>query len=422
MSPRPRSSPPRGFTLVEVILASVISAVVVAGGVALLLSQQRMYQSSSGERGMQETARIALTEMEENLRRAGYGVDPPLVFDFGFADAITMSQAPKNTGKLVRVSPAYKCVDPVACRDKTDLADGSDELVFYSRDPNFGHTLTSVTSATQISINGPLQIALEEGQVLQLICMTDPMYWAYVTVGAHVATTTTAAPVVVPLSGGVGGNLLDFPYQQGVLADATASVCFKSGVAAAMVTKVDRYRYYVSTFDDAGNAVAPESKGSHTCLMRDQGLTYADGTSDATCVAPDVEDLQLGYQLPNGAVWLVGFDPGTPIEAGPNGIDLASTGPGFGTRLSDASRITQHPANIRAVKISVVVRTPVQDITVTDAEIPAAGNRKAVDGLPGYRRMRVDTTVTIPNMDSRAPYFPNLSTNNGTDLLNVGGG
>jgi type IV pilus assembly protein PilW len=415
MTPTRAHAPSRGFTLIELMIAATISILVIAGGVALMLSQQRMYQRSSGERGLQET------ELSTSLRMAGFGVDPPLVFDFGFANNLTVAQAPRISGVNVRTTAprSYLCNTPIGCRDSIT---GPDEIVFYSRSPRFAHTLTSVASATSIAISGPLNTPLYAGQILQLICTSGNMYWAYVTVGAFVDKTTAATPVPVTLSAGAGGNALDFPFQQGLLTNATFSECFTSG--AAMVTKVERYRYFVGNYDNAGAVQPALTPGTRPCLMLDQGLFDAAGLPTETLVAPDVEDLQFGYLYPNGDVPLVGFTPNTAIAADATGIDLApGTGsPGFTTPLGDPARQNQHPANIRGVKVSVVVRASAPDPSIPDAIVPAAGNRPDVDGLPNFRRMRVDTTVMMPNLDSRSPYFPVLSSNNGVDLLNVGGG
>jgi type IV pilus assembly protein PilW len=422
----PGSSP--GFSLLEMIVATGISAIVVAGGVALLMGQQRMYQSSAGERGLQETARIAMGELETNLRLAGFGVDPPLAIDFGFADKLTMLQAPAVPGATVRNAPGYRCPAAVTCRDSIT---GPDEIVFYARNPLFGHTLTTVSSATSISISGPLNVPLYKGQILQLMCADGAMPWAYVTVGAYVAKSPGPAAVAVTLSPGPGGAILDFPYQQGLLVDP-ANDCFKSGLA--MVAKVDRFRYFIGVFDVAGGPQTALTPNTRPYLLLDKGLSdETDAPAPPTYIAPDVEDLQFAYLYPRGAVPVVGGTPNAAIAAGPTGIDLAPVdgSPGYGTPTASTSgvvtpsRLNQHPANIRGVRVSIVVRAATADpafFGYLHNTVPTAGNRPATPGLPNFRRMRLDSTVMMPNMDSRAPFFPFLSTNNGVDQLNVGGG
>ncbi len=416
MNETPSFRSERGVSLIELMVGLAVSAVVMLGAVALLVNQQRVFQSGSADRGMQETARVALEEITGNLRTAGYGVDPPLVFDFGFADNIPMLQAPRNAGVNVRNNPGYLCANAVACRDS---ASGPDEIVFYSRDPAFGHAIQSVGGTDTIVIAGPLNVPLYAGQVLQAMCYGGSMFWSYVTVGAYVAPSATAA-VAVPLADGSG---LDFPFQNQTLADS----CFSAG--NAWVFKVDRYRYYLDTFDKNGNSLGYGYQSpNRPYLMLDQGLQDQTGAPIRTVIAGDVEDLQFAYEYPSGAVALVGAPPGTAagtvIPAGPNGIDLAPAAgaPGYGTPATDPSRLDQDPANIRAVQVSVVVRTENADATVPDRTVPAAGNRPDVAGLPGYRRMLFQTTAALRNLDARAPYFPIYSATNGADQLNVGGG
>lgn len=429
-----RNSPlpaPRGYTLVELIIGVVAASFVVAGAVSLLIGQQRRFQTSAADRGLQETARTALAEITGNLRLAGYGVDPPLAFDFGPAASLRMSQAPLITGATV-ATPGYRCdAGAVRCRDRID---GPDELVFYSRDPYFGHQATAV-SESSLTIAGPLNVPLYKGQIL--LVMAEPSaatgLWAYVTVNDVVPAAPAAATVTIPLAA-AAGDPLDFPTQNQALANASFS---KPG---AMVAKIDRYRYFIRNVDAAGNEQPFLTDFTTPFLMLDQGLSDADGER-LTPIAPDVEDLQLAYQFPNAAtpaLQLVGgADPnllavgqtggGAAISADSNGIDLApaSGSPGYGMRISippTATQANQHPGNIRAVQVAIVVRQATPDITVQDAVVPGSLNRPDIAGRPGYRRLRMQTTVPVPNMDARSPLFITYSQNAGADGINVGGG
>ncbi len=409
IAPSPRR--PAGFTLIELMISVLVSALVVAAAVALLIGQQRLFQSSSADRALQDSARVALGELNNSIRMAGYGVDPGLAFDFGQLSNIVAPQAPLVGGATVRTL-GYRCPADVACRDR---ANGSDEIVFYSRDPYFGHRVTGVGSATAISISGPLNVPLYLGQVLQLMCTSGTMQWAYVTVGGYVAPSAGPGNVAVAIAPG-GAGALDFPNQNTSMADP----CFGDGTA--LVAKLDRYRYYVETRNPAGNVVPAQTAGSRPFLMLEQGLTDQNGAALFTPVAADVEDVQFSYLFPLSAVTQVGETVGAVIAAGAAGIDLGAQGPGYSTDLADASRTTHHPANIRAVRVFVVVRPPTADLKVADAIVPTAANRPAMPGLPGYRRLVVSTTVVLPNLDARAPFFPTYSSNGGADNLNLGGG
>jgi type IV pilus assembly protein PilW len=406
----------RGFTLIELLVAMLVGAIVVGGAVLLMVNQQRAFTSGADDRALQEAGRLALEDMATNLRSAGYGVDPAMAFDFGAMANAPMDRAPPGTP--VRVT-GYACTDPVVCRDS---ATGPDELVFLARDPAFNHLVTAPPTTSEVLIQGPLRVPLHRGQILQLACFSGSLDWAYVTVGADVAVTATS-PVPVPLATATGS---DFPLQN----DWLTRTCFQSGLVTAL--KVDRYRYFVATYDPAGGVQPWGTPGARPFLMLDQGLTTGNAQAPIlTMVAPDVEDLQVTYLFPLARAPATTLAPGTvgaPLSNGAGGVDLAPTAgvPAYATARTAASRFTNHPANIRGVRVAVTIRSAekrVDEGSTADNLIPAAGNRAAVAAPEiGYRHLMFEATTVPLNLDARTPYIPALSTSGGTDNLNVGGG
>jgi len=408
----------RGFTLVELLVGVSISALVVAGALALLLAQKRSFQGSSAARAQQETGRMALEEISQNLRLAGFGVEPSMVFDFGYAADVPMDRAPQGPGLTVNFggdsagTSGFACATPVQCRDRTD---GPDELAFQYRNPWFNRAVLAVPSTSQLVVAGPLAQALEAGQVLQVVCYSGSMLWAYVTVAQPVAANANPS-FSVTLE---GGSALDYPRQNQILADT----CFATGMAR--VFKVERLRYFVQSYAADGAVVAWRTAGSRPFLMRDRGLRDATGAPILDVVTPDVEDLQVSYVFPLSPLGqeVAGATAGTRLDASAGGIDLAPAGgaPRYDTPRLSPVRATRWPGNIRAVRLEAVIRSPDPQFEGADGVIPAAGNRAAdAGGEPGYRRTLFQTSVAIPNMESRAPFFPALGT--GADQLNVGGG
>jgi hypothetical protein len=188
---------------------------------------------------------------------------------------------------------------------------------------------------------------------------------------------------------------------------------------------VERVRYFVQTYDAAGQVVAWNTAGARPYLMVDRGL-LADGAPLLEVVTPDVEDLQVSYVFPLGAAatQVVGATPGAALTNSVDGIDLAPAGglvPTYASARLSAERATHYPANIRAVGVTVVVRAPNPEAQRGDPAIPAAGNRAAVDASdPEFRRAVIETSVSLPNMESRAPFFPIIEPT--STVLNVGGG
>jgi len=421
---RSPTSTRRGFTIVELLIGLLVSTLTVAGALGLLIAQKRAFQGSNADRAQQEGGRMALEQVSENLRQAGYGIEPPMVFDFGYMTNVPMDRAPTGVavnfgGGSTGVS-GFACAAPVTCRDHIDQPD---ELAFQYRDPYFNRRLNSATQNSLVislvnpitSTVQPLAQPLQAGQVLQVVCYSGSMVWAYVTVASNVAVS--AGPTTtIPLQ---PGSNLDYPHQNQALTDT----CFSSGQAA--VFKVNRFHYFVQTYDGGGNVVAWETPGSRPYLMLDQGLVDANSNPILSVVAPDVEDLQVTYVVPlaPAAQQVLGSTQGVQLTNSATGIDLAPAlgAPVYATPTNSQLRATGYPSNIRAVGLSVLVRSPNPDPNSTDPTVPAAGNRPAsANGEPGYRRTLFQTSVAVPNMGSNAPYFPAVG--NGTDQLNVGGG
>ena len=417
----------RGFTLIELIVGVAVSLVAIAGAVVMLQGQNRSLQGSQADRAIQETGRMALGSMSQDLRMAGFGIEPAMVFDFGQMIDVPMERAPQATGKTVTFggdaagTTGFPCAAAVTCRDSIA---GPDELVFQYRNPAFNHQILRVPSATSMVIAGPLRQPIRAGQVFQAVCFSGSMVWAYVRAAREVpASVDLEVPVALE-----PGTDLDYPHQNEVIAPGTGDTCF--GTGQARLLEVERVRYFIQSYDAAGNLVAWNTAGSRPYLMLDRGLRSADGAALLDVVSPDVEDLQVSYVFPLAAIasQVAGSAPGAPVDNSATGIDFAPPGGIFPTyaaaRLSTV-RATHFPSNIRAVRVAVVVRSPSVQGTQGDAAIPAAGNRPIVPALdPEHRRAIFETSVAIPNMESRAPFFPTtvLPTDPQASVLNVGGG
>lgn len=365
---------------------------------------------------------MALGAMSQDISMAGFGVDPPMAFDFGQMVSVPMERAPQGTGQTVTFggdsggTTGFACGAAVACRDAID---GPDELAFQYRNPYFNHRILAVETETSIRIQGPLRQPIRAGQVLQAICSGGNMVWAYLRASREVAATEDPS---VPVSVEPGVNL-EYPHQNQVLNDT----CF---AATGRLFEMERVRYFVQTYDAGGNIVAWNTPGARPYLMLDRGLRSADGAPLLDVVAPDVEDLQVSYVFPLAAAenQVAGSTAGTRVDDSATGIDLAPAGglvPTYAAARLSAVRTTHYPSNIRAVRTAIVVRSPNQDTNLGIAAIPAAGNRPAIPaGDPGYVRTVFETSVTLPNMESRAPFFPSIvpTTDASAGILNVGGG
>jgi type IV pilus assembly protein PilW len=437
LSPHPRS---RGFTLIEMMVGLTVSTIIIAGSITLLVNQQQAYQNSANDRAGQESARLALTAMGDALRRAGYGIHPAATFDFGDIQSVAFDSVSSTLVKFL----GRDCPTNVACRDNVDPPAGSDQIAFYSRDPYFVRALFSQPTATQIVVAGNLTSPLLKGQVLAVSCGGScGKQWAYVMVD-HTTSGTSSGSAITTIFLQASGNGLDFPYQN----NALTNTCYGGYVwdgkldtntglpvnqaafaLSSKVFKVDRYRFYVARFVD------PDNNQLRPYLMLDQGLTDNRGAVTVP-VAADIDDIQFTYIFPNApaAANLAIGDTGL-VANGPTGIDLTVSPPLLADTRNSFARQNQSPANIRAVKMSVVVRSPETDITLpkkalSSTYLPAAGNHGEVASDPRnpttypdpyHWRALFEETVEVPNMDVRALFCGDYS--NGVQTgLNLGGG
>jgi len=79
-----RSRPHRGFSLLELLPATAITAVVLGAIYTMYLANQQTFFRGEARSDMQQSARIAMDEILRTLRDLGY--DPGLTGGFGFRD------------------------------------------------------------------------------------------------------------------------------------------------------------------------------------------------------------------------------------------------------------------------------------------------------------------------------------------------
>jgi prepilin-type N-terminal cleavage/methylation domain-containing protein len=80
-----------GVTLIELLIALVLSSILTAALYRIFISQQNTYTVQDQVVNMQQNARIAMGQMTKEIRMAGYGGDMLSVFGHinGFTDIIT---------------------------------------------------------------------------------------------------------------------------------------------------------------------------------------------------------------------------------------------------------------------------------------------------------------------------------------------
>ncbi len=450
-----RTHSQRGLTLIEIVVAVAASAIVLAGALAAVHSQQRASHNGQRVRDAQGAARNALLFVEQKLAAAGFGMDPALAIDFGW---YTGGPCPLPSGTCPRDSTA-----------------DTDELVFYSRNPNYwipdptlnpGQTYRGRVwdvvgfdaSDDEVTVVGRVGDLFPRGQIYQAVCRGGAQH-AYVTLAA--TTGKVGTPPIQPLdvAGEVTLTLAPVdarnPFRRQDVARAAAG-CFSSTDpnTRARLFQIDRYRFHVRPIALGGGKYEPY-------LVLDQGIDtdrYNDvDQADEQILAEGVETLQVSWAfsdiIQNGTdttLAPVGVTPGTAITLVAGRIatgasDSANTTAGRITRTDfagpdptaipigevysrssffpytfgpplPAERKTNHQGNLRSARIAVVARSATPDpdmggkpaltgattFTVLNLNaIPAWISGGATQGQDGFERIRFDTTVSLPNMLNR---------------------
>jgi type IV pilus assembly protein PilW len=409
---------PRGFTLIEVAVGAAVALVVIGIVTGTFLSQQRSLQALDLSREASNAARDAMLSMQENIGRAGYGIDPRFAFDFRTYSC-----------------PSWAAATP--CRDKIN---GPDEIVFVTRDPNYywGGTPSSIVAgcssaapcsghawpvtafdATHVTVTAVAGDTFLKGQLVQMACAKGQNP----TMGRVASTfkANAAGDLQLTLDAAVAGDA----YRTNIA--ATHDACFD--IAGVSLFLVNRFRYHVATMN------------GEPWLMLDRGLDYNQNgttpevlsggtpdTADEIPIARGVEDMQIAYLLrasatgvaapDNGQDWVIGDTAGTLEEPDPTATAPNSAWAPVGPVDGDAAavRFNMHPANIRGVRIRLTVRSLRQDIT---QPTPWLGDPAVADGstaienrndftavaLGRFRRFFSSVTVTTPNLGSKDPFI-----------------
>jgi type IV pilus assembly protein PilW len=317
------------------LVGTTVALLVLASLGFVLITQARSYQAHASRRFAQAGARQGLAFLERYLRRAGYGVDPE------------------------RALLAY---------DGYDVTSGAqdlrypDALTVYARSLEFRRKVVSAT-ASQLTLEQPLSQPLLRGQVLLVLCAGARTY-AYVTVGTAAPRGATSVSLALPPSHEetpVSAPGQRF-YENGKLAER----CFSLSPVAV---RVERHSFYVAAFDEDGDAATPSTT---PYLMLHQGLDVnGDGNidvQDATPVAAGVEQLQVAWVLESEAgrePLLLGVEEREDRRPPWGEQWLRKEPPERRPRMEHpygaGSRRTNHPANVRQVRVTLVARGPIAD-------------------------------------------------------------
>ena len=387
----------KGFTLVEVLVSSTVSLVAVAAASQALINQYAALQGRDLSRQATGSAREATQFLDTTLRMTGFGVDPRWAIDM-----------------------TYRCaVQP--CRDSTS---GPDEIVVVSRDPRYRYQAqgegacanpagcfsgdawpitAATTSPPSLTVTFQPGTALETGRVVLAMCSAgqNPVM---LTLGAPVGLSSANPPASVVINQFSTDATLG-PY------NATGSLLPCHGQPGAAMFLIDRSRFFIQTL------------GGTPWLMLDTGRDLdGDGVlppadqDDLVPVAKNVVDMQVAYALDPCAAsptapdydgdWVIGNTKGHQEEPL---LVTTPPAPTYGTASTDPARCTMSPAHVRAIRVSLRLRSDRVDHSRGAAwdgdTLASPENRTGGINIPGYRLFSSQLDVTLRNMSSTASFI-----------------
>jgi type IV pilus assembly protein PilW len=416
--------PHRGFTLVELMVALVVSALVIAGVMAAVNAQQRAYYEGQRQRAAETGLRDALLALQRIVPVAGYGMDGPLALDLDRYSAPT-ARCPGTMGGCPR-----------------DATNNADELVVLSRDPLYwtpdastaeprGHAwrITGLTAdGSTVTVNARIGDRFPAGQIIQAVCKGGGIY-AYFTVQSNTpagAAVDADGPLDIPLATASSTD----PYKQQDWATSAAyssmNACFAGGQARLFL--IQRSRIHVRP--------VPSGAGYVPYLVLDPGTdANFDGQideADEVVLAEGIENFQVAYVMNNASLAIRGLTPGTAVTFTRATLAGALQSSGALTTLvfpgtadgtpplsqtvyapssfypysvgppSDAMRLTDHQANVVALRIGLAARAAETEPDASTGELPRLMFNMDrlpawIDGSAKYARARLETVLPVRN-------------------------
>lgn len=292
-----------GFSLVELLVALVFTAVLMAGMASVFRSSAQTYTAVNETMGAQRTNRWALDQISDDISQAGFVFpDRPLPSSILTGAESLFSITPGGAvAGVVRVSD----IDPTATQTETVTADaiqfftdvplpvgGTWSADTYGNDPNPGGTATSAPASAAITFTLGAATDLKAGDVMVILDSGEYGNWE------HPVISGPGNPVVFETDPTKLANY------SSALISAGIALAHKAGVPVYFIRPAQLVRYAVQAvaLDPANSAV------KLPCLVRQQTGYPTSGTVDWTTVptqiiAENVEGFRVDMSFDGGTTW-----------------------------------------------------------------------------------------------------------------------
>lgn len=293
------ASPEAGFTLVEMLVATLLSSVLILGILAVFEANSRVSRVQSDLADMQQAQRVGQHEMVRYARMAGRGGLPRGTLPLGIS-----LQVRNNVGTTEYISPGDNTTPAVL--DATDVLtlrgvlSGSVYQISYASPGTFTYDSTSGTGTIRVvdptvtSIPQDLEdviTAINDGRPEAMILvspLSDAVY-SVVELDPGNSSVNSATDVTIAFT------------TQGTLA-AQYNALSPSGVfsnelgqsGAAYMGILEEYRYYIEELRIGADL---ETQLSRARVYPNTENLYPEDNTWSTVIATDVHDLQLAIGI-----------------------------------------------------------------------------------------------------------------------------
>lgn len=348
---RRRRSP--GFTLLELVFAVAIGAVVIAGLYSLFRMQMRSFVQQDLQMEMHQNARMAVDILSRTARMAGYGS--------GGGDTLGVFGATGPDDAMPAVL-SFNGTGP----------NGSDAITLVSMDPGLVVNTAALQPPSCDTTTLHVDPLVQHNAARLAQYRTDEilMCFDYAQAGAFRSYMWT-------LAADGDGTTGDFSVSANTQADYIADC----GAGANLPVVLTCSRAEVATFyidADGGDGIGPGS-AEHPVLMMDLDLESPD--ADDVPIVDDVEDLQFAYCLQAAA----GSTDCAQDSAWQDTITAADAG------------------SVYMIRISLVLRSSKeQQLEANASQRPALEDNGGSATVDHYDRQVVSTEVMVRNLREQA--------------------
>ncbi|WP_109126183.1 prepilin-type N-terminal cleavage/methylation domain-containing protein [Dyella sp. C11] len=266
---------PRGFTLIELMVAMLLGTIVMAGVISVFMTNQKVYRTNRGLSDVQANARMAFELMSRDIRTAGLT---------GCGNGSRLANVIKNNSTtwyanwstpLMGYTSSQK--DLASGTGGTERTANTDSIALLGVDGSGYSVKTNAEPAGTFALNES-STTLQKGDLV-LVC--DPDHGAIVQMNAVSGTTLTH-----DTSGTPGNCSKDLSYP--TVCSSASSYTFSANTQIAKLTAAD---WYVASNGVGGTSLyrmsLSNSSGTVTAVANEMvrnvsGMTLAYHVSGAT--------------------------------------------------------------------------------------------------------------------------------------------